>query len=445
MDQTPGITWKKTQFFEDHCEDSGAHIAYSSIKSLEYFRIRHETTTNFVIKDTDHSASLTVNVDGLPPIKLFASKRSGILDTFRDSEADADAVGKVYAFIAPRTFEQRLTKYLVELKDLGYFTYDGKRFHADGTVRDGDRVANVHAFPLRRAPFALAIQGPPPQKKPGWKGLVSSLTGASNDIALTTLVDEDCFLALLKSMYGALWVRMDHDVFGGTRNFWNGGKAPPAPTTDLSETPPPGTDDGPEVESLMKLCGQVASRMAGFVEPRVKAGVVRFGHGYEVFGKDNLELVEREAQRSVPAACWSFALGVVTLNSCVKNPAFPSSETYSKLKVRTLHEIYRRMADPFPVGFFKLFGDEMNNTVGRAAAAPVMGSLAVVQKCAEALNGRAEYPLFGLYKAFAEQTGLGDPEDRDALVRAFDDFAKKLLFAAVSQMGIPLGKASAER
>lgn len=442
MTDTP-LAWKKLEFFDNHFTDSGTRFDYSSVRSIEYCRVKTETTTNFVIKDTTYTGSLTIHVDGLPkPVELYSPGQRGLLDAFRDTEKGADQVFNIYRHIAPRTYDARLRRYLTELKDRGYFTYDGKCFYPDGTVKNGEQRVDIHQYLVWRQPFCMRIEvDAKKEKKKGWAAVANFFVGSSQSVPIVTTTDEDCFVALLKSMYGIFWIRMDGNTYGGSRSFF---KTDLLASSKLTESEDAKKEGGPAVDGFVRHCGELATRAAEMARPRAGLMAMRWGEGFQTYGAEDIKLAQRLAFENVNAASWGLALGLLTTAVCVKDGSFPGSPEFTALKVRVFNEMYRCMADPIPAVLFKLAEKELQNAVAQVALEAVQSVVPIVQKSAERLRAGDPHPFLPLYEVFAKRTGLWNTDDPGHLVTALDKFTVDLLATASAMVGVPIGRRQVE-
>lgn len=123
-----------------------------------------------------------------------------------DYDARAGALEALHAFLARTTYDQRLRFYLAELSERGYFTYDDKRFHSDGSVAlENGRTVSITAHALSIRPYSVTIETPSAKRglqrfKDFWD---------SPRLQIITFTNNDCLMALLKLVYGIQWFKMD--------------------------------------------------------------------------------------------------------------------------------------------------------------------------------------------------------------------------------------------
>jgi hypothetical protein len=188
----------------------------ADVESLTYFRKATQHRVNFAPAGTDHECTLEIYLRGRPkPISVYytGAKLSVMLE---NTKKKADALTQVYDDLAAATWEQRLAKYVNALQSEGMFRYDDKIIHQDGTVSDGKETQNLLDTMLIRNPFTVELYQP--YSKSFWKRQAQKWKGVG--IFIVTATDGDCFISILRDVFGIRWKENSGTLYGFTESNW---------------------------------------------------------------------------------------------------------------------------------------------------------------------------------------------------------------------------------
>lgn len=97
-------------------------------------------------------------------------------------------VQETYGQLARRTYDIRLRRYSQQFEQDGYFEYDRARFFSNGDIVVGTTRVNVYSSEISVEPFQI---------------LIVERDGDPNSVlALSTEIDADVFVGLLKVLFG---------------------------------------------------------------------------------------------------------------------------------------------------------------------------------------------------------------------------------------------------
>ena len=149
---------------------------YSSVVHLG--RFARKTSVNFI--PLGDYLQIRIYIEGIEePITLKNSV--GLIGT-------TSRLKKIYEKLVEKTFRIRFKRYLKQIESKGFFEYDGAKFFPPGDVLINDQKINLHTATLWIEPFGLVLKEP--------TGLFARKQRISTDI------DQDVFLSLLKEIYG---------------------------------------------------------------------------------------------------------------------------------------------------------------------------------------------------------------------------------------------------
>jgi len=177
---------------------AGLTYSFSEVDEIRSLRRVLETKTLLVGSDCDHSISVVFGMKSGEQIQLTEQSTW----TGKSSAEKVKAIEEIYSEVARRTFESRMKKYLVQIRDSGYFVYSGWHFFPAQR-----KIVNMGS---RRA---YSTQTSKLLKSNGFIEVVSETDGlgeklrrkVSGPVGFGTLIDSDVFFALLRHNFGLAW------------------------------------------------------------------------------------------------------------------------------------------------------------------------------------------------------------------------------------------------
>ena len=149
---------------------------YSTVVHLGRFAIR--SYLNFI--PLGYYLRIRIYIESIKkPITLHNSV--GLIGT-------TSRLREIYEMLVEKTFQTRIKNYLEKINSRGYFEYGGAVFYPSGEVTINNKRLNLHTAKLCSEPFKFILKEP--------KGFLGRKHRISTD------VDQDVFLALLKEIYG---------------------------------------------------------------------------------------------------------------------------------------------------------------------------------------------------------------------------------------------------
>ena len=171
-----GLLTGEIELLPDAIFYRGKTYPYSSVVHLGRFARK---ISNFFIPLGDY-LRLRIYIEGMEePITLQNSV--GLIGT-------TSRLKKIYEKLVEKTFQIRLKSYLKQIESKGFFEYGGAKFFPPGDVLINNQKINLHTAKLWIEPFELVLKEP--------TGLFARKQIISTDI------DQDVILALLKEIYG---------------------------------------------------------------------------------------------------------------------------------------------------------------------------------------------------------------------------------------------------
>ena len=188
--------WKKFVLYENGFSYKKEFYTFNDIESLEFASCIINYKLYAISAGTNHEARLFIHLNnGRNPIEIdyFIPKMPSSY-----TEDKARKVFDIYTTMAKLSFGYRIKKYTVSLDNNNYFIYDDKKFYQDGVlVAEGVEI-NIHDYRLYNDPYCVIVKIPKPKKS-------FNFLRKDPSIFISTVKDQDCFFALLRSMYDIYW------------------------------------------------------------------------------------------------------------------------------------------------------------------------------------------------------------------------------------------------
>lgn len=166
----------KIELFPDAICYRGKFYTYSSVVHLGRFARR----TSIYFIPIEDFLRLKIYIDGIKKPITVQNSMGVIFTTSR--------LKTIYERLVEKTFQQRVKSYLKQLEGKGFFEYGGAKFFPTGDVLIGNQKINVRTAKVWLEPFKFVLKEP--------TGFFARKRRISTDI------DQDVFLALLKEIYG---------------------------------------------------------------------------------------------------------------------------------------------------------------------------------------------------------------------------------------------------
>jgi hypothetical protein len=177
---------------------AGLNYAFADVVETVIYRQVFETKVLLVGSDRDHSISILFVMRTGERVQLTEQPT-----WLGSSKVDkVERIQEIYNLVSAKTFENRLKKYLDQLKSFGYFEYASWRFYPDQK-----KVINTEtqrAYSSQTSKFMRSY---------GFIEVISEADGlgarlsqkVKGQIGITTLHDTDVFFALLKHQFNLTW------------------------------------------------------------------------------------------------------------------------------------------------------------------------------------------------------------------------------------------------
>jgi DnaJ like chaperone protein len=179
----------------------GVSYAYDRVKALEFTATITQNRVNGIPTGKTYTARLKVHTASET---LAIVPRTGWFGQL--NERAFQALQHAHTVFATTTFTARVERYERQVEQRGFFEFGDFQFHQDGHVfRDGREIGGLRGGELKLAlsPFAMTIQTP----KAGMGARLKAAWSGPLQVDLTT--DRDCFLYLMKSLYGMTFVGVE--------------------------------------------------------------------------------------------------------------------------------------------------------------------------------------------------------------------------------------------
>ena len=185
------------QIYDNNFVYKGRTFGYADIKSIRFAQSRHDVRFVMVGTSSTHQVSMIIDMKNGEEIKLKESDK-----LFKDSNAEAvNEIRAIYVTLSEKTFNQRAGAYQEQIKNLGYFHYNGWRFYPVGRYIESDKGKfNLEDYSLVKHYGFLELKPKAPSVFNRIKRKVSSKM-----IGINTTTDTDIIFQLLKHYFGLSW------------------------------------------------------------------------------------------------------------------------------------------------------------------------------------------------------------------------------------------------
>ena len=171
-----GFLGKKLELLFDHLNYEGHPYSYADVIHLG--RYAQRTSVNFLPMENYVRIKIYLRNNSKP---ITIANSFGLIGT-------AGKIKKAYELLVEKTFQLRIKSYLEQIDTAGFFEYSGAKFFASGDVLIKNEKINLRTAKMWLEPFNIILKEP--------TGLFARKRKISTDI------DQDVFLALLKEIYG---------------------------------------------------------------------------------------------------------------------------------------------------------------------------------------------------------------------------------------------------
>ncbi len=171
-----GFLGRKLELLPDNIKYEGHHYPYEDIVHLGRYAQRF--SINFLPMGDYVRIKIYLNSKSKP---ITIANSFGLIGT-------TGTIKKAYEILVEKTFQNRIGSYLKDVKDKGYFVYGKAKFYQSGNIVIGKKEFNIKETKLWLEPFKLVL-------KPN-TGILTKKKRISTDL------DQDVFLTLLKEIYG---------------------------------------------------------------------------------------------------------------------------------------------------------------------------------------------------------------------------------------------------
>lgn len=179
----------------------GSSYRFDEITNLFFSRVMTTQRMNFVKVGEAESAYLHITLSSGKKIKLSFDESSLFMGLNFNKQKDIKNLIDLYAFLAEKTFANRVRPYLQQINERGYFEHDECRFYPRDKI-----VFRNKEFPIRSSQFLKGYGYI--ELRPKDYGLVNKIM---REISLTKLpqfstqTDSDVIFYLLEKHFGLKW------------------------------------------------------------------------------------------------------------------------------------------------------------------------------------------------------------------------------------------------
>lgn len=185
------------QIHDDHFDYRSRIFKFTDIKSIRFAQARHDVHYVHVGTSSTHQVSMIIDMKNGEEIKLKEADKF-----LKNSNNEVvDEIRAIYVAISERTFKQRVDAYQEQIKNLGYFHYNGWRLYPVGRYIESDKGKfSLEDYSLYKHYGFLELRPKVPSVFDKLKRKVSSKM-----IGINTTTDTDVIFPILKHYFGLTW------------------------------------------------------------------------------------------------------------------------------------------------------------------------------------------------------------------------------------------------
>ena len=192
----------KKQYLDFHIHDNcfvykGRRFNLADIKSIRFAQARHDVHYVMVGTSSTHQVSMIIEMKNGETVKLKEADK--LLKNSNDEVVDE--IRAIYITISDKTFRQRADAYQEQVRNCGYFHYNGWRLYPNGRYIKSDKGKfSLEEYSLHKHYGFLELRPKAPTVFDKIKRQVSSKM-----IGINTTTDTDVIFPLLKHYFGMSW------------------------------------------------------------------------------------------------------------------------------------------------------------------------------------------------------------------------------------------------
>lgn len=194
-------TLKQTGFDVDNLglKYRNKHYRFDDVVGIKIVRHVLETKVIGVGSEFDHSISIIILVKSGEHIQV-TEQPTWLSNSKLNS---VEHIERMFSVIAQKSWNNRLNKYIEQVKNNGYYEYDGWRFYTQKMkIQDlaNNKTYDLNATTLSRYPTYLVVK----EKNEGLGiKIFKSLVG--KEVIIGTMLDTDVFFTLFKHYFKRSW------------------------------------------------------------------------------------------------------------------------------------------------------------------------------------------------------------------------------------------------
>ena len=199
--QPANFTFKKFRLEGDVIYWKEKSFPVSAIKHLFFKRVLTKQRVNLVKVGEAHSAHLTITMDGAEKINVSIDEATILMGWNRDKSHELKSIADIYLYLAKVTFEKRISLYVKQVADQGYFEYGGCRFYPKKKIVFRDKEFSLKDSSFLRSPGYVELR----KKDFGLMDKVKREVSFTKIPQFNTQTDSDVIFTLLDYYFGLRW------------------------------------------------------------------------------------------------------------------------------------------------------------------------------------------------------------------------------------------------
>ena len=178
----------------------GTHYSFDDIDHIRFVRANTNYHMNFVKYGSEESAGMLLIFNSGEKINLI--EKPGMF--LNSNKSNIKSIIDFYILCTNSTFENRISKYIKDIKDRGYFSYGEFYFYPiSKIIRFEDIEFSAETIDFMRGYGYIELR----KKNCGMLDRLKRELSMSKTYMIDTLTDTDVFFSLLDRFFGLQWSR----------------------------------------------------------------------------------------------------------------------------------------------------------------------------------------------------------------------------------------------
>ncbi|MBP7482173.1 MAG: hypothetical protein KA788_06545 [Lacunisphaera sp.] len=178
-----------------------ASYPIASIAHLIYLKTLTKNSVNFIPVGQSHSATLFITFDDNEEISLTFDESTMFLWLNRDKSKDLSNLQDLFIFLSAATFEKRMSSYLQQVEQRGYFTYFDCKFYPQDKIVYRNREFKINSTDFLLGPGYIDMRN----KAEGVLEKLIRLSPFQERPHFPIGLDRDVIFVLLERCFGLTW------------------------------------------------------------------------------------------------------------------------------------------------------------------------------------------------------------------------------------------------